>query len=336
MNTTKRIEPEHGRDAAERCSPSVLFPAKLASRWLDGLIAERGLSRNTVAAYRQDLDALRDFLEELETPLSRLRDEDVALFVAWLRQRGDATRTLARRISSLRNFLAWCVDRGDLPANPAELVDTPKLPALLPEVLTQDEILRLLNAPDPTGKLGLRDRAMLELLYAAGMRVSELIELQPLDLDLQRGVVKIFGKGSKERLVPLHDAAVMRMADYLRDVRPLFTPVEDKVFLNRSGTGLSRQGVWKLVKRYALEAGIRKAISPHTFRHSFATHLLEGGADLRSVQILLGHADMNATELYTHVQSERLLQIHRKYHPRSQRPDDPEDGASATSAADPA
>ena len=328
MNTTKRIESEHGRDAAERRSPSVLFPAKLASRWLDGLIAERGLSRNTVAAYRQDLDALRDFLEELETPLSRLRDEDVALFVAWLRQRGDATRTLARRISSLRNFLAWCVDRGDLPANPAELVDTPKLPALLPEVLTQDEILRLLNAPDPTGKLGLRDRAMLELLYAAGMRVSELIELQPLDLDLQRGVVKIFGKGSKERLVPLHDAAVMRMADYLRDVRPLFTPVEDKVFLNRSGTGLSRQGVWKLVKRYALEAGIRKAISPHTFRHSFATHLLEGGADLRSVQILLGHADMNATELYTHVQSERLLQIHRKYHPRSQRPDAPEDGAS--------
>ncbi|MEI3479757.1 MAG: site-specific tyrosine recombinase XerD [Bilophila sp.] len=336
MNTTKRIEPEHGRDAAERRSPSILFPAKLASRWLDGLIAERGLSRNTVAAYRQDLDALRDFLEELETPLSRLRDEDVALFVAWLRQRGDATRTLARRISSLRNFLAWCVDRGNLPANPAELVDTPKLPALLPEVLTQDEILRLLNAPDPTGKLGLRDRAMLELLYAAGMRVSELIELQPLDLDLQRGVVKIFGKGSKERLVPLHDAAVMRMADYLRDVRPLFTPVEDKVFLNRSGTGLSRQGVWKLVKRYALEAGIRKAIPPHTFRHSFATHLLEGGADLQSVQILLGHADMNATELYTHVQSERLLQIHRKYHPRSQRPDDPEDGASATSAANPA
>lgn len=335
MNTTKRIEPTHGRDAGQPHGPSALFPAKLASRWLDGLIAERGLSRNTVAAYRQDIDALRDFLEELETPLSRLRDEDVALFVAWLRQRGDATRTLARRLSSLRNFLAWCVDRGDLPSNPAALVDTPKLPALLPEVLTQDEIIRLLNAPDPTGKLGLRDRAMLELLYAAGMRVSELIELQPLDLDLQRGVVKIFGKGSKERLVPLHDAAVMRMADYLRDVRPLFTPVEDRVFLNRSGTGLSRQGVWKLVKRYALEAGIRKAISPHTFRHSFATHLLEGGADLRSVQILLGHADMNATELYTHVQSERLLQIHRKYHPRSQRPDSREDETFATSSADP-
>ena len=160
-------------------------------------------------------------------------------------------------------------------------------------------IVRLLNAPDATSKLGLRDRAMLELLYAAGMRVSELIELQPIDLDLQRGVVRIFGKGSKERLVPLHDAAVMRMAEYLKIVRPLFTPIEDRVFLNRSGNGLSRQGVWKLVKRYALEAGIRKPISPHTFRHSFATHLLEGGADLRSVQILLGHADMSATELYT-------------------------------------
>lgn len=321
MNTTQRIGSSSPPDAGKRSESSAAFCAKLASRWLDGLIAERGLSRNTVAAYKQDLDALRDFLDELETPLSRLNDEAVTLFVAWLRQRGDATRTLARRLSSLRNFLAWCVDRGELSSNPAALVDTPKLPALLPEVLTLDEIGRLLNAPDATGKLGLRDRAMLELLYAAGMRVSELIELQPLDLDLQRGVVRIFGKGRKERLVPLHDAAVMRMSDYLRDVRPLFTPIADKVFLNRSGTGLSRQGVWKLVKRYALEAGIRKAISPHTFRHSFATHLLEGGADLRSVQILLGHADMNATELYTHVQSERLLQIHRKYHPRSQHPE---------------
>ena len=287
MNTTTRTKtPSASADAGRAADAPGVFPARLASRWLDGLIAERGLSRNTVAAYRQDLDALRDFLDELGTPL------------------------------------AWCGDRGALPSNPAALIDTPKLPSLLPDVLTQQEITRLLNAPDATGKLGLRDRAMLEMLYAAGMRVSELIELQPLDLDLQRGVVRIFGKGSKERLVPLHDAAVMRMADYLRDVRPLFTPIENKVFLNRSGNGLSRQGVWKLVKRYALEAGIRKPISPHTFRHSFATHLLEGGADLRSVQILLGHADMSATELYTHVQSERLLHIHRQYHPRSHHPDD--------------
>ena len=330
MKTTTRIHASPVSDKnGQRPDTPADFPARLASRWLDGLIAERGLSRNTVAAYRQDLDALRDFLDELETPLSGLDDENITLFIAWLRKRGDATRTLARRISSLRRFLAWCVERGELASNPAALIDTPKLPSLLPDVLTQDEIVRLLNAPDATSKLGLRDRAMLELLYAAGMRVSELIELQPIDLDLQRGVVRIFGKGSKERLVPLHDAAVMRMAEYLKIVRPLFTPVEDRVFLNRSGNGLSRQGVWKLVKRYALEAGIRKPISPHTFRHSFATHLLEGGADLRSVQILLGHADMSATELYTHVQSERLLQIHRKYHPRSQHAEPGPDDASS-------
>lgn len=294
------------------------FPSRLVSRWLDGLIAERGLSRNTVAAYQQDLDTLRDFFEELETPFNALNDDSMLLFTAWLRQRGDAARTLARRLSSLRSFLAWCVDRGELATNPAALIDGPKLPSMLPEVLTQEEMTRLLNTPDDTGKLGLRDRAMLELLYAAGMRVSELIDLKPLDLDLQRGVVRVFGKGSKERYIPLHDAAVIRMANYLRDVRPLFDPIESNVFLNRSGKGLTRQGVWKLVKRYALEAGIRKDISPHTFRHSFATHLLEGGANLRSVQILLGHADMAATELYTHVQAERLVQIHRKYHPRSQ------------------
>lgn len=298
-------------------SDANFFPAHLAWTWLDGLIAERGLSRNTVAAYGQDLDALRDFLEELGLPLARLDEETLMLFVAWLRRRGDVNRTLARRLSSLRNFLAWCVEEGVLSGNPAALIDTPKLPLLLPEVLSRKEMLDLLNAPVPTTRLGLRDRAMLELLYAAGMRVSELISLRPLNLDLQRGVVRIFGKGDKERYVPLHDAAVIRMTDYLRDVRPVFNPVDDNLFLNRSGRGLSRQGIWKLVKRYALVAGIRKPISPHTFRHSFATHLLEGGADLRSVQLLLGHADMNATELYTHVQSGRLREIHHAFHPRS-------------------
>jgi integrase/recombinase XerD len=170
---------------------------------------------------------------------------------------------------------------------------------------------------------------MLELLYASGARISELAALNVESISWSERTLRLWGKGSKERLVPLHDAAVMRMAEYLKIVRPLFTPVEDRVFLNRSGNGLSRQGVWKLVKRYALEAGIRKPISPHTFRHSFATHLLEGGADLRSVQILLGHADMSATELYTHVQSERLLQIHRKYHPRSQHAEPGPDDASS-------
>lgn len=293
------------------------FPAHLAWAWLDSLLSQRGLSRNTVIAYGQDLDALRDFLEEAGLSFEQIDDESLLLYAAWLRRRGDTNRSLARRLSSLRSFLGWCVEEGVLPGNPAALVNAPKIPSLLPEVLSREEMLAMLAAPDQTDKLGRRDRTMLELLYAAGMRVSELIGLRPLDLDLQRGVVRVVGKGNKERHVPLHDAAVSSAAAYLKDTRPLFCPVQDYVFLNRSGKGLTRQGVWKLIKRYALAAGIRKNISPHTFRHSFATHLLEGGADLRSVQLLLGHADLNATELYTHVQSDRLKRIHSTHHPRS-------------------
>ena len=285
------------------------FPAHLAWAWLDSLLFQRGLSRNTVIAYGQDLDALRDFLEEAALPLVQLDDESLLLYAAWLRRRGDTNRSLARRLSSLRSFLGWCVEEGILPSNPAALMSAPKIPSLLPEVLSREEVLAMLGAPDQTAKLGRRDRTMLELLYAAGMRVSELIGLRPLDLDLQRGVVRIVGKGNKERHVPLHDEAVSSAAAYLNNTRPLFCPIQDYVFLNRSGKGLTRQAVWKLIKRYALAAGIRKNISPHTFRHSFATHLLEGGADLRSVQLLLGHADLNATELYTHVQSDRLKRI---------------------------
>lgn len=295
----------------------IAFPDALVFAWLDSLLAQRGLSPHTVAAYGQDLDALRDFLEELGVALNGLNEETLLLFVAWLRRRGDQSRTLARRLSSLRTFFAWCVDEGALPANPAALIDGPKLPSLLPEVLTQAEMGRLLAAPDLGTRLGRRDACMLDLLYAAGLRVSELITLAPGDLDLERGVVRLFGKGSKERFVPLHSEAVRRLSEYLRDERPAFAPREERVFLNRSGLGLTRQGVWKLVKRYALSAEIRKNISPHTFRHSFATHLLEGGADLRSVQMLLGHADLSATEIYTHVQSERLRHIHQAFHPRS-------------------
>ncbi len=296
------------------------FPVHLARIWLDSLLTQRGLSRNTILAYGQDLNALREFLEELNLPLERLDDEHLLLLAAWLRGRGDTSRTLARRLSALRSFFAWCVEECALQSNPAALVDSPRLPSLLPEVLTRQEMLAMLHAPDEHDKLGRRDRTMLDLLYATGMRVSELIALQPLDLDLQRGVARIVGKGNRERHVPLHDMAVSHLAAYLRDVRPLFNPQEKYVFLNRSGKGLSRQGVWKLIKRYALMVGIHKNISPHTFRHSFATHLLEGGADLRSVQLLLGHADMSATELYTHVQAQRLREIHTMYHPRSRLP----------------
>lgn len=301
---------------------NVIFPSEQAVRWLNSLLSVRGLSRNTVAAYGQDLDALRDFVEEAGLPFQSLDEEGLMLFVAWLRQRGDGTRTLARRLSSLRQFCQWCTDESLLDENPLALVDGPKLPARLPDVLSRADMTALLSAPITTGnnaKLGLRDEAMLELLYAAGLRVSELVNLQPLNLDLQRGVVRVCGKGDKERLVPLHDTAVAKLGNYLQYVRPGFSPVEDAVFLNRSGKRLTRQGVWKLIKKYALIAGIRMDISPHALRHAFATHLLEGGADLRSVQMLLGHADMAATEIYTHVQAQRLREAHAAHHPRAKR-----------------
>lgn len=318
--------------------PAAQSPGQiLAARgrvWLDTLLAERGLSVHTVEAYRQDLEALGAFLDEWTppqteippaSPLAVLDDEALLLFVVWLRRRGDGRRTLARRLSCLRGFFAWAAEQNLISTNPAALLDGPKLPSLLPDVLTREEAAALLDAPDSGDKLGCRDRAMLELLYAAGLRVSEVIRVKPLDLDLQRGVVKVFGKGRKERLVPLHSRAVAVLDAYLTQCRPLFNPAPglqgDMLFLNRSGRGLTRQGVWKLIKRYARQIGLKtggsRRLSPHTLRHSFATHLLEGGADLRTVQILLGHSDLATTELYTHVRSDRLADIHARFHPRN-------------------
>jgi integrase/recombinase XerD len=241
----------------------------------------------------------------------------IFLYLSWLRARGNTAQTLARRLSALRAFFTFTAEEGVMAANPAVLPENPKMSVHLPEVLSQEEVEALLNTPDMTNKSGWRDRCMLELLYAAGLRVSELCALTVTDPDLQRGLVRVFGKGAKERLCPLHDLMQKMLSTYLRDWRPKFIPKTKALFLNRSGEGLTRQYVWKTVKKYALTAGITRAISPHTFRHSFATHLLEGGADLRTVQLLLGHADISATEIYTHVQTERLLGIHRQFHPRS-------------------
>lgn len=308
---------------AARQAPSDSLRA-LGERWLDELLAVRGLSPMTVDSYRQDIASLSSFLEEsgagdltAKQALSRLDDEQLLLFVVWLRRRGDGKRTLARRLSCLRGFLGWCADLNMIVGNPAALLDGPKLPRVLPNVLSRQEVLALIDAPDRRTRLGRRDHAMLELMYASGLRVSELVGLRPLDIDLQSGVVRVFGKGRKERLIPMHARAVAVMEQYLRDVRPEFMPQDSHVFLNRSGTGLTRQAVWKLIRRYALEARIGRDISPHTMRHTFATHLLEGGADLRTVQILLGHSDLAATELYTHVRSDLLEDVYRRCHPRN-------------------
>ena len=288
-------------------------------RWLTHLTVERGLAENSLASYATDL---RDFLAFLlhrgGLDITQVDQQIIFLYLLSLRQWGIVSRSLARKLSALRSFFAYCCEEGLLTVNPAGLLENPKLPKLLPDVLSRQQVEALLAAPDTNDRLGFRDRTMLELLYAAGLRVTELVGLSPLDYDPQAGVLRVFGKGSKERLVPLHDVAQNWLGAYLQSWRGLFRPTDARIFLNRSGNGLSRQAVWKLVVRYARQAGIVQPISPHTLRHSFATHLLDGGADLRTVQLLLGHADVAATEIYTHVQAERLRSTHEKHHPRAQ------------------
>ena len=285
--------------------------------YLQHLTVIRGLAEKTVEAYGSDLLFFRDFLTELGGSLDRVDEHTLFLYLVHLRRKGLKNTSLARNLSSLRGFFDHLVQERILTASPAALLDSPKLARKLPDVLSRDEVTALLQRPDTNDRLGFRDRTMLELLYACGLRVSELVSMTAAWFDAQAGLLRVLGKGSKERYVPLHDGAVTFLLDYLRHWRPLFGPKCDEVFLNRSGLGLSRQGAWKMIRRYALEAGITRKVSPHTLRHSFATHLLEGGADLRTVQILLGHSDIMATEIYTHVQSARMIALHRKFHPRS-------------------
>lgn len=286
-------------------------------RYLEHLLVEKGLSENSLAGYAADLNSLLVFLEDKSFALKDLSDKTLFLYLTHLRAKGLKSRSLARHLSTLRGFFAFAMDEKWYREDPGQLLENPKLPRKLPEFLTRDEMSRFLALPDTSTKLGMRDKAMLELLYAAGLRVSELIQMKVLDFDPQVGLLRIFGKGSKERLVPIHFTAQEHLTNYIEYTRPAFKPVEDFMFLNRSGKGLTRQGVWKLIKKFATLAGIKRSISPHTFRHSFATHLLEGGADLRTVQLLLGHADISATEIYTHVESSRLKALHQQFHPRS-------------------
>jgi len=286
-------------------------------RYLEHVLIEKGLSENSLSGYSADLASLLAFLKDKSFRLEDLTERTLFLYLTHLRARGLQSRSLARHLSSLRGFFAFALDQRWYREDPGHLLENPKLPKKLPEFLNREEISRILALPDTATPLGMRDRAMLELLYAAGLRVSELIGMRVLDYDAQTGLLRVFGKGSKERLVPIHYTAQEVLGQYLAATRPSFRPSSDFMFLNRSGKGLTRQGVWKLIKAYAARADIRRSISPHTFRHSFATHLLEGGADLRTVQLLLGHSDITATEIYTHIQAGRLKTIHQQFHPRS-------------------
>lgn len=290
----------------------------LLDRYLEILIVEKGLSENTIEAYTRDLERFLAFLKDKSLELKDINETKVFLYIVEIRKEGLSGSSLARHLSSLRGFFTFALEEEALDEDPARFLENPKIIRDLPVVLSQSEMQDLLEVPDTSTKLGFRNRAMLELMYAAGLRVSEVCSIRPLDFDSQTNLVKVFGKGSKERFVPVHEEAGRILNDYLTHWRPLFTPKDKVMFLNRSGKGLSRVAVWKMVQNCALKAQLGTDISPHTLRHCFATHLLEGGADLRSVQMLLGHSDIAATEIYTHVQKDYLVKTHSLHHPRSE------------------
>ena len=278
---------------------------------------ERGLSENTIQSYSLDLTRFFQYLEEKElSPLS-VGQNDIMDYMSSL-QGAISVRSVARNLSAVKMFFRFLVYDGKIENNPSRLLNTPKLPRKLPGVLSLEDVDRLLSQPDPATYLGQRDKAMLELLYATGLRVSELVGLKLSNINLEAGYVRTVGKGSKERMVPMGGKALDALRDYLEDgrVRLLKNKTLPHLCLNARGRPLTRQGFWKIIRQYGLKAGIKAPITPHMLRHSFASHLLECGADLRAVQVMLGHADIATTQIYTHVTRDRLKQIHKKYHPR--------------------
>ena len=289
----------------------------LADRFLNHLKVERGLANNTVEAYSGDLRRFFNFLGKKRLLPSSVTGEDVSEYF----QRLDgmlSSRSIVRNASVIRMFFRFLLSVNEIKKNPARLLESPKLPKRLPSVLSQQEVERLLSQPDNSKPRGMRDRAMLELLYATGLRVSELINLKISDCNLEAGFVRTMGKGSKERVVPMGDKAIEALKEYLSAARPGF--LKDRqvphIFLTVRGRPMTRQGFWKLIKNYGKEALIAKKITPHSVRHSFASHLLEAGADLRSVQVMLGHTDISTTQIYTHVTRARLKELHEQCHPR--------------------
>lgn len=299
-------------------SRSASLPAELHA-YLDYARVEKGLASNSLSSYRRDLT---EFVESLRRPskeLGAVTREDIRRFLGTLYRRGLSARSVARHLVSLRNFFRFLAKEGTLANDPTADVDAPRLDQTLPRYLTTEEVDALLEQPDTSTPAGLRDKAMLEVLYATGMRVSELVGVRSEDLDGNLGVVRCQGKGSKERLVPVGKSALRAVESYLRRGRGVLArnPQVRFLFLNRRGGRLSRVGFWKLLGRYGLKAGVAPRLTPHVVRHSFATHLLERGADLRSIQMMLGHSDISTTQIYTHVIKERLKQVYEAHHPRA-------------------
>ena len=291
----------------------------LVDEFCDALWLEDGLATNTLEAYRRDLSQFAIWLEARHG--KKLIEGDVAdiqSYLGHLFRRKTRASSAARLLSSLKRFYRYCLRQGRIKADPTLRIDSPKLPRGLPKSLTEEDVENLLAAPRADKALGLRDKAMLETLYASGLRVSELVALKLGQVSQDMGVVRVVGKGSKERLVPLGEEAIAWIRQYLKEARPelLGGRAAGDLFVTTRGAAMTRQMFWHLLRRYAAQAGLKKSISPHTLRHAFATHLLNHGADLRVVQLLLGHSDISTTQIYTHVARERLKQLHAKHHPR--------------------
>ncbi len=293
-------------------------PKTVIDKFLDAIWMERGLSENTLGAYRADLMALTNRLDERGINLIDASRADVMDYISWRVEGGAKPRSTARQLSSFRRFFRYLLREGVRTEDPTAQIAMPKIGRALPQSLSEEEVEALLGAPNVSDPLGHRDRTMLEVLYAAGVRVSELINLKLSQINLNQGVLRIIGKGDRERLIPMGDEA----QDWLREfiagprVEILLERQTEYLFPTRRGDRMTRQAFWHIIKRYAKKAGIQKKLSPHTLRHAFATHLLNNGADLRVVQLLLGHSDVSTTQIYTHVARERMKELHSRHHPR--------------------
>ncbi len=292
----------------------------LLEMYINYLAAVRGLSENTRGAYYHDLTQYLTFLQEQSlTDMASVCDSHILQYHAWLKSNGLSARSIARHCSAVKGFHRYLCDEGIVEADPTIKLETPKKGCILPNVMSFEEVERLLAQPDESTALGLRDKAMLETLYASGMRASEVISVRLKSLNPEKGYVRCFGKGEKERVVPLGKSAVHIIDRYMKESRHILLKqrYSEYLFLNRFGKKMSRQACWKIIKKYLKQAGLSEDISPHTLRHSFATHLLEHGADLRSLQLMLGHSDISTTQIYTHVSTKRIKEVYDEFHPRA-------------------
>ncbi|MBT8099974.1 MAG: site-specific tyrosine recombinase XerD [Gammaproteobacteria bacterium] len=302
----------------EQSNESIERSEKLVDRFLDAIWMERGLSQNTLGAYRADLMTLGRGLSEQDKSIDMADKADLLGFIAKRVESGAKPRSTARQLSSFRRFFRYIMREGMRKSDPTADIEMPRIGRSLPKTLTEDEVEALLNAPNTDEPLGHRDRTMLELLYATGLRVSELINLKQSQINFNQGVLRIVGKGDRERLIPLGDESQRWIRDFIDGPRMeiLLERQTDYLFPTRRGDRMTRQAFWHIIKRYAEKSGIGKKMSPHSLRHAFATHLLNHGADLRVVQLLLGHSDLSTTQIYTHVARERLKDLHGEHHPR--------------------